>query len=145
MPGEADTSHPIKWAWVIELDEEDMEMADLTHAMEDCGTQLQFLTGRISKYMDNIEASADECYDYIAAYLGGLQKQSMVALMAIQVFINWYWDKKECAMDEGSWDSMEGVQGTGPKVEVFTLPPPNPSGLRSDTQTVLGLCSDFFG
>ena len=28
--------------------------------------------------------------------------------------------------------------------EVFTLPPPNLSGVRSDTRTVLGLCSDFF-
>ena len=94
MPGEADVSRPIKWAWVIksddELDEEDTEMQDLTHAVEDCGTQLQYLTGRISKYMDNVEASTDERHDYITAYLGGLQKQSTVALTVVQIFIDRY-------------------------------------------------------
>ena len=114
MPGEADASRPIKRGWVVksddESDEEDTEMQDLTHAVEDCGTQLQYLTGRISKYMDNVEASTDEGYDYIHVYLGGLQKQSMVALTAIQIFIDWYWDKKEHAMDRGS-------QGTGTQVE----------------------------
>ena len=59
----------------------------------------------------------DKCYDCIAGYLGGLQKQSTVALMAIQIFINRYWDKKERTMDEGSQDAMEGVQGTGTQVE----------------------------
>ena len=97
MPGEADMSHPIKWAQVIEfdneLDEEDMEMANLMCAIEDCTSQLQFLTGWISKYMDNMEVSADKHYNYIATYLGGLQKQLMVALMAIQVFIDQYWDE----------------------------------------------------
>ena len=88
MPGEANTSCPVKWAWVVESDEEDTDMSDLTHTMEDCGTQLQFLTGRISEYIDNVEASADEHYDYITAYLGGLQKQSTVALTAIQIFID---------------------------------------------------------
>ena len=75
-------SCPIKQAQVIKSDEEDMEMSDLMHPMEDCRTQLQYLMGRISKYMDNMEASADKCYNYIAAYLAGLQKQSTVALMA---------------------------------------------------------------
>ena len=114
MPREANPSCPIKRVWVIELD---MEMWDLTHAVEDCRTQLQYLTGRITKYMDNVEASVDECYDYIAVYLGGLQKQSMVALTAVQIFIDWYWDEKEHAMDRGSQDTMEGVQGMGAQVE----------------------------
>ena len=117
MPREADVSHPVKWVQVVKLDKEDMEMADLTCAMEDCRTQLQFLTGRISRYMDNMEASVDEHYDYITVYLGGLQKQSTVALMAIWIFIDWYWDEKERMTDEGSWDAMEGVQGMGPKVK----------------------------
>ena len=106
MPGEANTSHPVKRAWVVkldnELDKEEMEMSYLMCTVEDCGTQLQYLTGRISKYMDNVEASADERYDYITAYLGGLLKQSMAALMAIQIFIDRYWDEKEHATDEGS-------------------------------------------
>ena len=80
------------------------------HAMEDCGTQLQYLMGRITKYMDNMEASTDKHYDYIAAYLGRLQKQLTVALMAIQIFIDQYWDKKEHGTDRGSQDAMEGVQ-----------------------------------
>ena len=121
MPGEADVSRPIKWVWVIESDnkedKEDTEMWDLTCTVEDCRTQLQYLMGRITKYMDNVEASMDEHYDYIAAYLGGLQKQSMAALMAIQIFINRYWDKKEHATDGGSQDAMEGVQGTGTQVK----------------------------
>ena len=41
----------------------------------------------------------------------------MVALTAVQIFIDWYWDEKECAPDKGSWDAMEGVQSTGPKVK----------------------------
>ena len=86
---------PVKWAWVIKLDKEDTEMADLMHAVEGCRTQLQFLMGRISKYMDNEEASTDEHYDYITAYPGGLQKQLMVALTAIWIFIDRYWDEKE--------------------------------------------------
>ena len=102
MPGEADTSRPVKWVWVVESDEEDMEMLELMCTVEDCGTQLQYLMGRISKYMDNVEVSADEHYDYITAYLGGLQKQLMVALIAVQIFIDWYWDENEHAMDEGS-------------------------------------------
>ena len=87
MPGEADTYCPIKWVWVIKLDDkldkEGMEMWDLMHTVEDCGTQLQYLMGRIAKYMDNMEVSMDECYDYVPAYLGGLQKQSMAALTAV--------------------------------------------------------------
>ena len=110
-------SHPVKWAWVVKSEEEDTEMSDLMHAVEDCRTQLQFLMGRISKYMDNMEVSVDERYDYITAYLGGLQKQSTVALTAIQIFIDWYWGKKECMMDEGSQDAMEGVQGMGTQVK----------------------------
>ena len=58
MPGEANMSHPVKWAWVVKSEEEDTEMSDLMHAVEDCRTQLQFLMGRISKYMDNMEVSA---------------------------------------------------------------------------------------
>ena len=38
MPGEADMSHPMKWVWVIEEDDEsdkeDMEMSDLTCTVE---------------------------------------------------------------------------------------------------------------
>ena len=41
----------------------------------------------------------------------------MVALTAVQIFINRYWDEKECAMDGGSQDAMEGVQGTGAQAE----------------------------
>ena len=62
MPGEADASCPIKQAWVVKSDnkedKEDTEMWDLMHTIEDCRTQLQYLTGRITKSMDNVEASA---------------------------------------------------------------------------------------
>ena len=45
---------------------------------------------------------------------------------------------------------MEGQLGNrdfGNKIDIGGLytPPPNPSGLCLDTQTVLGLCSDLFG
>ena len=92
-------------------------MWNLKCAIEDCGTQLQYLMGRITKYMDNLEASVDKHYDYIAVYLGGLQKQLTVALTAIRIFIDQYWDKKECATDGGSQDAMEEVQGMGMQVE----------------------------
>ena len=41
----------------------------------------------------------------------------MVALTAVQIFINGYWDKKEHVMDGVFQDAMEGVQGMGTLVE----------------------------
>ena len=113
MPGEADASHPVKQAQFVKSD---TEMWDLMCAMEDCRTQLQYLMGRISKYMDNMEASTDERYNYIAAYLGGLQKQSMAALMAVQIFIDWYWDEKERATDEGLETPWKEFRAQGHKL-----------------------------
>lgn len=114
---DTDTFCPIKQVWVVELcnelDEEDTEMADLTCTMEDCTGQLQSLTGRLSKYLDGMEMCMDEHYNYIAAYLGGLQKQSIAALTAVQIFIDQYWDKSDHAMNMGSWMAMEGIWGTG--------------------------------
>ena len=40
------------------------------HTVEDCVGQLQSLMGRLSKYMDNVEASMNECYDYWSGVIG---------------------------------------------------------------------------
>ena len=71
-----------------------------------------------------------------------------IGMIIIQMTDCWIWSNQQIikivATDAKSnvaiaWMTEHWIHA---QKEVFTLPPPNPSGLRSDTRTVLGLCSD---